>query len=58
MKSALLVIGIGISIWLAALIVALAIGAQSKVIYTCLVGIALGLIGIRYTIRRANRGEI
>lgn len=58
MKSAVTVIVIGISAWIAALVVALSVHAQAKVIYTCLIGIALGLIGIRYTMRRSRRSGI
>ena len=36
----------------------LAIGAEAKVIWTCVVGAALGVIGIRYSIRRARRSGI
>lgn len=58
MRQALLVIGAGIVGWAVFLVFALATNADSKVIYTALVGIALGLIGIRYTIRRARREKI
>ncbi len=58
MKSAVTVIIVGISLWITGLVVALATHAESKVLYTCGVGIALGLIGIRYTIRRARRSGI
>jgi hypothetical protein len=44
--------------WLAAGVVALAMGAESKVIWTCVVGAALGAIGIRYSIRRSRRTGI
>jgi len=52
------VIIVGISLWITGLVIALATHAESKVLYTCGVGIALGLIGIRYTIRRARRSGI
>jgi hypothetical protein len=58
MKSAVTVIFVGISLWITGLVIALATHAESKVLYTCGVGIALGLIGIRYTIRRARRSGI
>jgi hypothetical protein len=44
--------------WLAAGVVALAMGAESKVIWTCVVGAALGAIGIRYSVRRSRRTGI
>jgi hypothetical protein len=58
MKSAVTVIIVGITLWITGLVIALATHAESKVLYTCGVGIALGLIGIRYTIRRARRSGI
>ena len=58
MKCAVTVIIVGISLWITGLVIALATHAESKVLYTCGVGIALGLIGIRYTIRRARRSGI
>jgi hypothetical protein len=58
MKSAVTVIIVGISLWITGLVIALATHAENKVLYTCGVGIALGLIGIRYTIRRARRSGI
>jgi hypothetical protein len=58
MKSAVTVIIVGISLWITGLVIALATHAESKVLYTCGVGISLGLIGIRYTIRRARRSGI
>ncbi len=58
MRQALLVISIGIFGWTVFLVFALASNAEAKFIYTALVGIALGFIGIRYTIRRARREKI
>ena len=57
-KSVVTLIAIGSICWLAAGVVALAMGAESKVIWTCLVGAALGVIGIRYSIRRSRRSGI
>lgn len=45
----------GIIAWIIVFIFALATDADRKVLYTCAVGIAFGLIGIRYTVRRAKR---
>lgn len=58
MRQALFVITTGIVGWAIFLVFALASNAEAKVIYTALVGIALGLFGIRYTIRRARREKI
>jgi hypothetical protein len=58
MRSALVAIVVGIFLWAVYLVFALATGADSKYIYTAIVGIALGAIGIRYTIRRNKREGI
>lgn len=55
MRRAVPVIVAGIVIWTIALIIAIIIDAVAKIILTCLVGITLGFIGIRYTLRRAKR---
>lgn len=57
-KSVVTLIAIGSICWLAAGVVAIAMGAESKVIWTCVVGAALGVIGIRYSIRRNRRSGI
>jgi preprotein translocase subunit Sss1 len=58
MREAITVITVGIVGWAIYLVFALASNADSKAIYTALVGIILGLIGIRYTIRRGRREKI
>lgn len=58
MREALVVITVGIVGWSVFLVFALASNADSKAIYTALVGIILGLVGIRYTIRRGRREKI
>ena len=55
MRAAVATIISGIVIWSIALVILIAIGASSEKIYTCIVGAVLGLIGLRYTIRRAKR---
>ncbi len=55
MRSAIPIIIAGIVIWTIALVIAIIVNALAKIILTCLVGITLGLIGIRYTQRRAKR---
>jgi len=45
----------GIVMWVIALVVLIAVNASANKLWICLVGIALGLIGLRYTIRRARR---
>ena len=41
--------------WIVAGVIALAANAESKIIWTCVAGFVLGLIGLRYTRRRARR---
>ena len=57
MRSAVPIIIIGIVVWTIALIFAIIVNAVAKIVLTCVLGILLGLIGIRYTKRRANREE-
>ena len=57
-KTVVILIALGRIAWLAAGVVAIAMGAESKVIWTCVVGAALGAIGIRYSIRRSRRTGI
>ena len=47
----------GIMVWTIALIIAIIVNAVAKIILTCVIGILLGFIGIRYTRRRAKREE-
>jgi len=55
LRSAITVIIIGIALWFVALIVAFGIDASADAKWICGAGIALGVIGLRYTIRRAKR---
>jgi len=48
----------GTVMWLIALVVLIAVNASANKIWICLTGVALGLIGLRYTIRRAKREAI
>ena len=57
-KTVVTLIAIGSICWLAAGVVAIATGAEAKVIWTCVVGAVLGAIGIRYSIRRSRRTGI
>jgi hypothetical protein len=58
LRSVVTLVAIGTSCWVVAGVIALAVGADSKIIWTCISGTALGLIGIRYTIRRDHRSGI
>jgi hypothetical protein len=44
--------------WVIAGVIAIAINAEAKIIWTCVMGVGLGLVGIRYTIRRDRRSGI
>jgi len=58
LRSVVTLVAIGTICWLVAGIIALALGAESKVVWTCLAGAVLGTVGIRYTIRRSRRSGI
>ena len=57
-KSVVTLIAAGTIAWIAAGVVAVVIGAESKVIWSCVVGALLGVTGIRYSIRRSRRSGI
>ena len=58
LRNAVTLVAIGIMCWVIVGVIALAVGADAKVIWTCVMGAALGLVGIRYTIRRDRRSGI
>ncbi len=58
LRSVVTLVAIGTICWLVAGVVAILLGAESKVIWTCLAGAVLGTVGIRYTIRRSRRSGI
>ncbi len=45
----------GTLLWLIALVIEIARSAPSNQIWICLTGALLGLVGLRYTIRRRKR---
>ena len=57
MRSAVPVIIAGIVVWTIALVIAIIVNALAKIVLTCVLGITLGFIGIRYTQRRAKIGR-
>ncbi len=57
-RSVVTLVAIGTICWLVAGVVALAMNADAKVIWTCVFGAVLGATGIRYSIRRARRTGI
>lgn len=57
-KSVVILISAGVAFWIIGFILCAVLGAESKVLWTCVMGAVLGLIGIRYTIRRAGKSGI
>jgi hypothetical protein len=57
-KSVVTLVSIGTICWIAAGVIAIAAGAEAKVIWTCFVGAILGAVGIRYSVRRNKRDAI
>lgn len=57
-RSVVILITIGTICWLVAGVVAVAMDADAKIIWSCVCGAILGVIGIRYTMRRARRSGI
>jgi CHASE2 domain-containing sensor protein len=57
-RTVVILVTAGTISWLVAGIVALLIGVESKIIWTCVLGAALGATGVRYSIRRAKRSGI
>jgi hypothetical protein len=58
LRNAITLVAIGTICWVIAGVIALATNADAKIIWTCISGAMLGLIGIRYTIRRERRSGI
>jgi len=58
LRNAVTLVVIGTMCWVIAGVIALAVGADAKAIWTCVMGAGLGLVGIRYTIRRDRRSGI
>lgn len=57
-KTVVKLITLGSIGWMIAGAIAVVMDAQSKVIWACVVGAALGAFGLRYTIRRSRRSGI
>ena len=58
LRNAVTLVAIGTMCWIVVGVIALAANAEAKIIWTCVMGAALGLVGIRYTIRRSRRSGI
>ena len=58
LRNAVTLVAIGTICWVIAGVIALAVNAEAKIIWTCVLGAALGATGVRYSIRRAKRSGI
>lgn len=58
LRNAVTLVAIGTLCWVIAGIIAVAVNAEAEIIYTCIMGAALGLMGIRYTVRRDKRSGL
>jgi hypothetical protein len=58
LRSTVILIAAGTIAWLIAGAVFLVLGSETKYVWTCVCGAALGVFGVRYTIRRARRSGI
>ena len=58
MKQAIFVIAMGIVLWIVAFVFALVMNADSKILWICVVGALLGVIGLRYTIKKGRKEKI
>jgi hypothetical protein len=58
LRNAVTLVVIGTICWVVAGVIAVAANSDAKIIWTCVMGAALGLVGIRYTIRRDRRSGI
>jgi len=56
MKQSVFVIAMGIVLWIIAFVFALVMNADSNVLWICAAGVVLGVIGLRYTIKRGRKG--
>jgi uncharacterized membrane protein YjjB (DUF3815 family) len=45
-------------LWIIAFVFAVVMNADSNVLWICVIGALLGVIGLRYTIRRGRKGKL
>jgi NhaP-type Na+/H+ or K+/H+ antiporter len=57
-RTVVILVTIGTIAWLIAGLIAVVIGTEAKIIWTCVFGALLGATGVRYSIRRAKRSGI
>ena len=58
MKESIFIIAMGIVLWIIAFVFAVVMNADSNVIWICVIGALLGVIGLRYTIRRGRKEKL
>ena len=58
MKESIFIIAMGIVLWIIAFVFAVVMNADSNVLWVCVIGALLGVIGLRYTIRRGRKGKL
>jgi uncharacterized membrane-anchored protein len=58
MKQAIFVIAMGIVLWIVAFVFAVVMNAGSNILWICVVGALLGVIGLRYTIKKGRTEKI
>ena len=56
MKQAVFIIALGIVLWIIAFVFAIVMNADTNILWICVIGAALGAIGLRYTIKRGRKG--
>ena len=57
-KESIFIIAMGIVLWIIAFVFAVVMNADSNVLWICVIGALLGVIGLRYTIRRGRKGKL
>ena len=58
MKQAIFVIAMGIVLWIVAFVFSVVMNADSNILWICVVGALLGVIGLRYTIKKGRTEKI
>jgi uncharacterized membrane protein YjjB (DUF3815 family) len=58
MKEAIFVIALGIVLWIIAFVFAIVMNADTNILWICIIGAALGAVGLRYTIKRGRKGAL
>jgi len=56
MRESIFIIAMGIVLWIIAFVFAIVMDADSKALWICVTGAVLGLVGLRYTIKRGRKG--